>query len=314
MKYTKEALMLLAAKESGHIKTNVQFWRLFSDKNKLDEILNDEQVQEIYEKISSNFNSVENNDEYEEGIVCIYDENFPLINSNVKNIKEKPYLLFYKGDFSLLKNLNKNVAVIGLTDIDEEIKKREASIVKKLVEQDLVIVSGLAQGCDTVAHKVCIDNFGKTIAILPTSLRKIYPVENKELAKEILKKGGLLISEYYKEASTKYEAINRFVERDRLQAMFSKAVILIASYRKNEGDSGSRHAMEAAKKYGIKRFVMYNSLKDEKNNKFALNKDYISNKEENVKALVPKSIEEIKNIENKDFIEKKYSIQQMTLM
>lgn len=313
MKYTKKALTLLAAKESGQITTNAKFWNLFY-KNKLDEILDNDKVRKTYENMDSIFRTIENNNKYEEGFICVYDEDFPFINSKVKNKSEKPYLLFYKGDFSLLKNLNNNVAVVGLTDIDEEIKKRESIVIKKLVEENMVIVSGLAQGCDTVAHKVCIEFSGKTIAILPTSLKKIYPAENKELANKILKKGGLLLSEYYKEASSKYEAIQRFVERDRLQAMFSKAIILIASYRKNEGNSGSRYAMEAAKKYDIERYVIYNPKKDKNNIKFSLNKDYFNNKEEKVKRLVEKSIKEIKNIENKNLIEKKDVVQQMVLI
>jgi DNA processing protein len=207
--------------------------------------------------------------------------------------------LFYRGDLSLLSNLNKNVAVIGLIDPDEEIIKRETVIVKSLVKNDLVIVSGLAKGCDTIAHKTCLETNGKTIAILPSQLSKVHPAENRDVAEKIVKKGGLLISEYYKDAASKYEAINRFVERDRLQAMFSKAIILIASYRKGEGDSGSRHAMEVARKYGIERYAMYNSRIDENNMRFGLNKDLVSSKGvDQVKVLKPSSIGLIKSLEN----------------
>ena len=85
--------------------------------------------------------------------------------------------------------------------------------------------------------------------------------------------------------------------------MFSKAIILIASYRKGEGDSGSRHAMEAARKYEIDRYVMYNNKTDENNIQFALNKDLLFGKHEtNVKVLQASSIQNIKLLKNKNII------------
>ncbi len=86
-----------------------------------------------------------------------------------------------------------------------------------------------------MTHKICLESGGKTIAIQPSQLIKIHPAQNRSLAEEIVNKGGPLISEYYKDAVSKRESTDRFVERDRLQAMFSKAVILIASYRKGKG-------------------------------------------------------------------------------
>jgi len=302
MKYSEIALKILAAKECGIIKTNAQFWKYYSSREKFEEILKDERVLSKIKELTINFNENDSID----GFICACDKEFPIINKNVNNCGDKPYLLFYKGNLSLLSNLNKNVAVIGLTDPDKEIVKRETNIVKRLVQKNLVIVSGLAKGCDTVAHKVCLELNGMTIAILPSQLGKIYPTENRTLAKEIVKKGGLLITEYYKEPVSRYEAINRFIERDRLQAMFSKAIILIASYRKGEGDSGSRHAMEAARKYGIERYVLYNNEIDENDKRFGLNKDLISSKGENqAKVLISSSINQISDIVNQNLLPNK---------
>ena len=167
------------------------------------------------------------------------------------------------------------------------------------MENGLVVVGGLALGCDEMAHKTCLESNGKTIATLPSQLDKIHPTQNWGLAEEIVNKGGLLISEYYKDAISENETINRFVERDRTQAMFSKAVILIASYRKGEGDSGSRHAMEAARKYEIERYVMYNSETDRDNKQFGLNRDLVDNEGMGqVKILQTGSIDYIKSLEN----------------
>lgn len=296
MKYSEIALKILAAKECGVIKSNAQFWSDFSDKEQFEkEVSKNNRVLDMMERISGKLNSLEDGIE----MVCIFDNNFPIINRKVKNNGDKPYLLFYKGNLSLLGDLNKNVVVIGLKDPDEEIIKRGTEVVKNLVKNDLVIVSGLALGCDEMAHKTCLESNGKTIATLPSQLDKIYPAKNRGLAEEIVNKGGLLISEYYKDAISKYETINRFVERDRLQAMFSKAVILIASYRKGEGDSGSRHAMKAAKKYEIERYVIYNDKTDRDNKQFGLNKDLVDGRgKDRVKILQTGSIDYIKSLEN----------------
>lgn len=300
MKYSEIALKVLAAKECGIIKSNAQFWGIFENRVKFEEeISKDNRLAKTLIRLSNEFDSVES----EEGIICSYDKEFPVINYKVKNNSDKPYLLFYKGDLSLLSDLNKNVAVIGLVDPEDEIIKRESNVVKRLVENGIIVVSGLALGCDTIAHKTCLENNGKTIAILPSQISKIYPAKNRNLAEEIVNKGGLLLSEYYKDSTSKSEAINRFIERDRLQAMFSKAIILIASYRKDEGDSGSRHAMEAARKYGIERFVMYNSKTDENNKRFGLNRDLIYQTSDRVSILQSNSINYIKSIENSSLTE-----------
>lgn len=193
----------------------------------------------------------------------------------------------------MLKSLNNNVAVIGCTDPTPEVIMREKSFVQKLIDKDMVIVSGLAKGCDSVAHMVAVENLKQTIAILPCDFQMIYPKENRELALEIVNTGGLLISEYYSQPKSRFEAVNRFIQRDRLQAMFTKAIILTASYRKDEGDSGSRHAMEFAKNYQIKRYVLL-SENDYIDKQFGLNID-IKKNDKNVNILTVKSIDEIKN-------------------
>ncbi|SHG46635.1 DNA processing protein [Thermosyntropha lipolytica DSM 11003] len=299
MKYSDIALKVLAARECGIIKTASQFWKKFYTKEAFEKaILNDErlhsQINTVSEKIIDEIVSAQK----EGGIICAYDADFPVINRMVRNDSEKPFLLFYKGDLSLLNDLNRNVAVVGLVDPAAQIIEREKKVVKMLVEDGNVIVSGLALGCDTVAHKVCLEAGGKTIAILPSTLYKIYPAANYKLAEDIVAGGGLLISEYYREPATKHEAIKRFVERDRLQAMFAKAIILIASYRKGEGDSGSRHAMEAAIRYGIDRYVMYDGNIDENDSMFGLNKDLLNANK--AKVLTPKEIHFIKTIKKSD--------------
>lgn len=199
-----------------------------------------------------------------DGVVAIGDVDFPITRGIVKSA-DKPYALFYKGDINLLNRTNLNIAVIGVLNPDKKIELTETIVTKELLKRGATIVSGLALGCDTIAHKVALENNGKTIAILPCSLNSIIPKENIDLAHKIVEQGGLLISEYYESPKSRNEMINRFIVRDRLQALFSDAVLLVASFAPNNqgNDCGSRHAMGKAKDYGIKRVVIYNKLKHE---------------------------------------------------
>lgn len=140
------------------------------------------------------------------------------------------------------------------------------------------IISGLANGCDTIAYMSCMQANGKTIAILPSILSQIVPANNKQLAFDIVDNGGLLVSEYILPPPDRYLATKRFIERDRLQAMFSKAIVLSASFCIKElGDCGSRHAMGKAIEYNIYRTIIYNPKIDKANAMFGLNRSYYEN-------------------------------------
>lgn len=86
-----------------------------------------------------------------DGVVAIGDDDFPAHRGSVKNA-ERPIFLFYKGDLSLLSAKSKNIAVIGLLNPTQEIETIERKLVSGLVENGAVIVSGLALGCDSIAH------------------------------------------------------------------------------------------------------------------------------------------------------------------
>ena len=273
MKYSTEALKILAAREEDLFHTCKQFWDQFPRVDDLNRKLPYE-LPELEARMQTKLKNME--EQGLDGFICAFDPEFPRVSAKVTK-GAKPYLLFYKGDIALLK-ADAKVAVIGETDPTDEIKTREETLVRYLVDQGSVIVSGLAIGCDSISHRTCMEAGGKTVAILPSTIKKIIPAENRELAEKILETGGLLLTEYEKEPASSFEQTARYVDRDRLQAIFSNAVLLIASYRKGEGDSGSRHAMEAAQKYGIACFAMYKEQKDADDVHFGLNQDLINKK------------------------------------
>ena len=211
-----------------------------------------------------------------DGVVAIGDNNFPSVRGSVKPA-DQPFALFYKGDISLLNQSNLNIAVIGVLNPDDKIELTEKMVTTEILKCGATIVSGLALGCDTIAHKTALEQSGKTIAILPGTLNNIIPKENIELTERIVTSGGLLISEYYEAPKSRNDMISRFVVRDRLQALFSDAVLLAASYAPNNlgNDSGSRHAMDKAKTYGIKRAVIYNDAKHQDNPMYDLNRQIL---------------------------------------
>lgn len=211
-----------------------------------------------------------------DGVVALGDDGFPPHRGVVKD-SEKPNFIFYRGDLSLLAADSRNIAVIGLLNPDQEIEAVERELVAQMVENGAVVVSGLALGCDTIAHRQALDSRGRTIAILPGPLNDILPAQNRGLAEEIVEKNGLLISEYLTSAKSKTEMVGRYQERDRLQALYSNSIVLAASYAKNDigNDSGSRLAMGYAKDYSIPRVVIYDKEKDLNNPKYDLNRQIL---------------------------------------
>lgn len=220
---------------------------------------------------------LEKNSEHIDGVTALGDPGFPAYRGKVKP-SEQPAFLFYKGNLDLLDAESNNIAVIGLLEPDPETEVFERQVVAGLVEKGVVIVSGLAFGCDSIAHRQTLDSGGKTVAILPSPLNNIMPSANQGLAAEIVAAGGLLTTEYLTEPKSRMEMNGRYQERDRLQALFSNAVVLSASYAKNDlgNDSGSRLAMGYAQDYGLARAVLYDAASNGDNPKYDLNRQIMA--------------------------------------
>lgn len=213
-----------------------------------------------------------------DGLVALGDDKFPPYRGKVKEA-DRPIALFYKGDLSLLNTNCQNIAVIGVLQPDDDTQEDERKIVAEFVKNGAIIVSGLAEGCDSIAHHQALVSRGSTVAILPCPLNKIVPTSRIPLANAIAERGGLLITEYYTLPMGR-EQSSRYVSRDRLQALFSDITVLTSSYAANRmgNDSGSRHAMGKAKDYGLLRGVIYNEFRNIGNPKYDLNRQIINEK------------------------------------
>ena len=171
--------------------------------------------------------------------ISIQDDIYP---SRLKEIgNEAPALIHCLGNMGVLKE-EKSIAIIGARAASKEGLNAAYKLGKKYAEEEYVIISGLANGCDKAAHEGCLDAGGKTIAIVGSGLDIIHPIENSDLQKRILEAGGLILSEQL----LKQKASPRtLVARNRLQAALSLSVILAECPIK----SGSMYTMNFARGY-----------------------------------------------------------------
>ncbi len=203
------------------------------------------------------------------GIISYYDDQYPdklrmTIDQDGKQCP--PALIYYKGDVSLLKK--KALTVIGTRNPNDDGKKAARYLSKSFSEAGLVIVSGLAIGCDSEGHKGAIDAHASTIAVMAGGLDSIYPKENEGLAQEIIDNGGLLISEY-----APLNKVNKFtlVDRDRLQAALADATLVIQAGVK----SGTMHAAKTTLKAKKPLFVTYYNNEATRNNEVCSGNEYL---------------------------------------
>ncbi len=130
--------------------------------------------------------------------------------------------IYVEGNEKILNDFG--IAVIGSRNSSKEGEKITQEFVEQLCDKEINIISGLAKGIDSKAHKTCIINKGKTIAVIGSGHNYIYPKENKKLFEEIIKQGGAIISEYPPETEPKS---SNFPQRNRIISGLSDGIIVI---------------------------------------------------------------------------------------
>ncbi len=158
-------------------------------------------------------------------LIHIYDKYYP---ERLKIIYDKPIVLYIKGNKSILNEFS--LAIIGCRDHTKYGEIVAKNISYQISKNNIVTISGLAKGIDSIAHKETLKAKGKTIAVIGSSIDNIYPEENKELAKEIIKNGGTIISEYI--VGTKPQKMN-FPARNRIISGMSNGVVVIEAKKKS---------------------------------------------------------------------------------
>ena len=172
--------------------------------------------------------------------ITIEDEKYP---ENLKNIKNAPKRLFYEGNIDLLKE--KSIAIIGSRNLTDYGRKISSKIIRDIALRDITVVSGMAVGTDRWAHEETLNVGGKTIAVMGTGFKHIYPPENEDLFYRILDNDGLIITEYDEDID--FESTN-FPKRNRIISGLSEAILIIEAKYRSGTSITARHAWEQGKK------------------------------------------------------------------
>lgn len=180
---------------------------------------------------------------YQIRVIAIEDKRYPKL---LKETDFAPFLLYVKGNILLLNQ--PGITVVGTRQMTEYGRRATSRLVSGLVKK-LTIVSGLARGVDGWAHRVCLREQGKTVAVLGHGLDTIYPPDHRGLADEIIKSGGALVSEY--PLSYPINKIN-FPQRDRILAGLTLGTLVIEGGQK----SGTKITAGFAADYGREVFCV----------------------------------------------------------
>jgi DNA processing protein len=190
-------------------------------------------------------------EKYKIAPLFITGKNYP---QRLLNCYDSPVLLYYRGTADL--NTSKIVSIVGTRSNSEYGKSVCEKLIEELTEQNILVVSGLAFGIDTIAHKAALKNNLQTVGVLAHGLDRIYPTQNKTLAKQMTEQGGLLTDFI---SNTNPDKQN-FPKRNRIVAGICDALVVMESGKKG----GSLITAELANGYNKDVFAIPGKTTDTK--------------------------------------------------
>ena len=167
---------------------------------------------------------------------------------------DSPLMLYFKGcvDF----NVEKVVSIVGTRKCTDYGRSVIAQLLSDLKDDNVLVISGLAYGIDTLAHQIALENQLTTVGVLGHGLDRIYPHQNRNLAKNMLENGGLLTDFL---SNTNPDAVN-FPSRNRIIAGLSDATIVVEAAR----HGGALITADIANTYNRDVFAVPGRLNDER--------------------------------------------------
>ena len=286
----KEILLLKNLRGIGKVKIYKNYWNILNNSENIDDLISIMLTKSNFSKedLEKAKNTSEELYDYvnhsDIKVITVFDENYP--KQLMKMGNKRPLILYVKGNLEAL--TRPNIAVIGTRKPSKPSQEFEKELVKAIIDtSDRVIVSGLALGCDKIAHQTTVDENKATIAVLPSGVDVIKPAKHKKLASEIIETGGCLVSEY---EPNKSAFKSTYVERDQIVAALSDEVFVVECGVK----SGTMHTVDAAKKFNKQIFSFL--PKDITNGTYDGNKFILEN---NFNAIPVKSIDKfLEDLEN----------------
>ncbi len=161
---------------------------------------------------------------YKASVLTFWDHAYP---GGLKQIFDPPVILFQKG--RLLPEDSVSIAIVGTRNPSGYGVQVTEKLTRELSKTGFTIISGLARGIDTVAHRTALKAGGRTVAVLGSGLDLIYPAENKKLASEI-EKSGAILTEY--PFGTKPDASN-FPKRNRIISGLTLGTLVVEAGSKS---------------------------------------------------------------------------------
>jgi DNA processing protein len=171
-------------------------------------------------------------------LVTVLDEGYP---ANLRLIFNLPPFLFFRGE--LRHDDARAVAVVGTRKPSDEGLRRARQIAAGLAAQNVTVVSGLARGIDTAAHTACLDAGGRTIAVVGTGIRRVYPPENAELAERIAATGAL-VSQFWPDSPPRTDT---FPRRNITMSGIGQGTIVVEASATSGAKMQARMALEHGK-------------------------------------------------------------------
>lgn len=177
-------------------------------------------------------------EEYNINSITVMDDDYP---ENLINIYDKPYVLYQKGD--IIEKDELSIAIVGSRKATSYGMWACEKFTKELVNLGVTIVSGVALGIDTIAHKTAIKEGGRTIGVLGNGLDVYYPQKNETLYRDIWNNGSILTEFPLGTPPMPYN----FPQRNRIITGLSLGLIVIEAKEKSGTSITAYHALEQGK-------------------------------------------------------------------
>lgn len=183
-------------------------------------------------------------------LVTVLDDDYP---ANLRLIPNLPPFLFYRGELCV--DDTRSVAVVGTRRASEKGLSRADRIARLLVPEGVTVISGLARGIDSVAHRATLEAGGRTIAVLGTGITKCYPPENSVLAEQVAKQGAL-VSQFW---PTRSPGSDTFPRRNVVTSGIGQGTVVVEA----ASTSGAKMQARLALEHGKKVFLLQSLVTDQ---------------------------------------------------
>ena len=172
-------------------------------------------------------------------VTTVLDDDYP---ANLRLIYNLPPFLTYRGH--LRPDDARSVAVVGTREASREGVEQARRLAQQLTEAGVTVLSGLARSIDTAAHEAALEAGGRTIAVMGTGIKTIYPPENRELAERITE-AGALVSQFWPDTPPRTDT---FPRRNIVMSGMGQGTVVVEASATSGAKMQARYALEHGKR------------------------------------------------------------------